>query len=82
MRPTEDGLSIELIGEIAHMVTLSAGAKSITKEPYRSSVKVVAGERNQRYLQAFRARVPRLRSVAEVQIPGNHLYRTHFHYCR
>ena len=60
VRPAEDGFAIELIGEIANMVTLSAGAESVTKESYRSSVKVVAGTRNQRYLQAVRARVPRL----------------------
>jgi hypothetical protein len=28
------------------MVTLSAGAESVMKEPYRSSVKAVAGTRN------------------------------------
>ena len=43
VRPAEDGFAIELIGEIANMVTFSAGAESVTKEPYRSSVKVVAG---------------------------------------
>ena len=43
VRPAEDGLAIELIGEIANMVKLSAGAESVAKEPYRSSVKVVAG---------------------------------------
>jgi site-specific DNA recombinase len=50
VRPAEDGFAIELIGEIANMVTLSAGAESVTKEPYRSSVKVVAGTRNHRQL--------------------------------
>jgi len=37
-----DGFEIELVGEIANMVRLSAG-ESLEKEPYRSSVKVVAG---------------------------------------
>ena len=46
VRPTEDGFAIELVGEIANMVKLSAGAESIATEPYRSSVKVVAGARN------------------------------------
>jgi len=42
------------------MVTLSAGAESVIKEPYRSSVKLVAGSRNQRCLQALRAKIPSL----------------------
>ena len=50
VRSAEDGFAIELVGEIANMVTLSAGAESVTKEPYRSSVKVVAGTRNHRQL--------------------------------
>jgi hypothetical protein len=40
--PTERGFTIELIGAIAHMIKLSAGSESLTKEPYLSSVKVVA----------------------------------------
>jgi hypothetical protein len=43
--PAETGFAIELTGEIANMVRLSAGAESLAKEPYRSSVKVVAGAR-------------------------------------
>jgi site-specific DNA recombinase len=39
----ETGFTIELVGEIANMVRLSAGAESLGNEPYRSSVKVVAG---------------------------------------
>jgi site-specific DNA recombinase len=50
MRVDEDGFKIELTGEIAHMLKLSAGAESLVKEPYRSSVKVVAGRRNHRQL--------------------------------
>ena len=38
-----DGFTIELVGEIANMVRLSTGAESLEIEPYRSSVKVVAG---------------------------------------
>jgi hypothetical protein len=44
----ENGFAIELVGEIANMVRLSAGAESLGNEPYRSSVKVVAGARNHR----------------------------------
>jgi hypothetical protein len=39
----ENGFTIELVGEIANMVRLSAGAEGLANEPYRSSVKVVAG---------------------------------------
>ena len=38
-----DGFTIELVGEIANMIRLSTGAKSLEIEPFRSSVKVVAG---------------------------------------
>jgi site-specific DNA recombinase len=38
-----DGFTVELVGEIANMVRLSTGAKSLEIEPFRSSVKVVAG---------------------------------------
>jgi DNA invertase Pin-like site-specific DNA recombinase len=58
VRHTEKGVEVELVGEIANMVTLSAGAESVLKEPYRSSVKVVAGERNQRYLLPFWSKIP------------------------
>jgi site-specific DNA recombinase len=44
----ENGFTIELVGEIANMVRLSAGAESLGNEPYRSSIKVVAGARNHR----------------------------------
>ena len=43
IRAAESGFAIELVREIANMVRLSAGAESLTKEPYRSSVKLVAG---------------------------------------
>jgi site-specific DNA recombinase len=46
VRVTEDGFAIELIGEIANMVRLSAEVEALGNEPYRSSVKVVAGKRN------------------------------------
>jgi hypothetical protein len=39
----ENGFTIELVGEIANMVRLSAGTESLENELYRSSVKVVAG---------------------------------------
>ena len=43
VKTAENGVEIELIGEIANMVRLSAGSEGLEKEPYRSSVKVVAG---------------------------------------
>ena len=39
----EDGITIELVGEIANMVGLSSGPEGRKIGPYRSSVKVVAG---------------------------------------
>ena len=48
MHIADDGISAEFVGEIGHMLTLSAGAESVVEEPYRSSVKVVAGTRNHR----------------------------------
>jgi hypothetical protein len=49
VRHTENGAEVELVGEIANMVTLSAGTESVSQEPYRSSVKVVAGARYETY---------------------------------
>jgi hypothetical protein len=43
VKTAENGVEIELVGEIANMVRLFAGSKRLAKEPYRSSVKVVAG---------------------------------------
>jgi site-specific DNA recombinase len=43
LHATEDGFRIELIGEIANMVKLSAGAESFGTDAERASVKVVAG---------------------------------------
>jgi site-specific DNA recombinase len=43
VRHAAAGFEIELVGEIANMVKLSAEAESLSREPYRSSVKVVAG---------------------------------------
>jgi len=56
LHPVEKGFEIELIGEIAAMVDLGAKSKtagpegSAVPDPYRCSVKVVAGERNHRQL--------------------------------
>ena len=44
--PAEDGFQIELVGEIANMVRLSAGPQSLGSTVERTSVKVVAGARN------------------------------------
>ncbi len=43
LHPIDNGFEIELVGEIAKMIELSAGAESSQFDPYRSSVKVVAG---------------------------------------
>jgi site-specific DNA recombinase len=48
VHPAERGFRIDLVGEIANMVQLSAGAESLRSEAERSSVKVVAGTRNHR----------------------------------
>jgi hypothetical protein len=59
LHPNADGFRIELIGEIANMVTLSTGtAGSVGSELRWASVKVVAGAGNQRYLQVLQVRVP------------------------
>jgi site-specific DNA recombinase len=79
LHPAEKGFEIEIIGEIAAMVDLGAQDKkagpagSAVPDPYRRSVKVVAGERNQRYLQTLVARIPMvyrpLTAVTGVRIP-------------
>jgi site-specific DNA recombinase len=43
VHPAERGFRIDLVGEIANMVQLSAGAENLRSEAERSSVKVVAG---------------------------------------
>ncbi len=50
LHPIDGGFEIELVGEIAKMIELSAGAESSPFDPYRSSVKVVAGAGNHRDL--------------------------------
>jgi DNA invertase Pin-like site-specific DNA recombinase len=51
---------IELVGEIANMVALSTDHSGSVIEGFRRSVKVVAGERYQRYYSLFSARIPGL----------------------
>ena len=60
VRNADDGLEIELIGEIVNMIDLAqtaahkgtaASQEAAVPDVYRSSVKVVAGARNRRYLQ-------------------------------
>jgi len=66
--PAKKGFEVELIGEIAAMVDLGAQNKkagpagSAVPDAYRSSVKVVAGARNQRYLQGLVSRIPLVNS--------------------
>jgi site-specific DNA recombinase len=43
MSPIEDGFGVELVGEIAKLIELSAETESSQFENHRSSVKVVAG---------------------------------------
>jgi hypothetical protein len=52
-RAKADGFTIELVGEIANVMRLS-GAEDLGNEPYRSSVKVFAGERNPLYRTFFK----------------------------
>jgi site-specific DNA recombinase len=66
--PAEDGYRVELIGEVANMVKLSAGAESMGSDVERASVKVVAGVRNQRWLHALRARIPVLERSLTAEI--------------
>jgi hypothetical protein len=47
LHPAENGFRIELVGEIANMVALSAGAPRLGSDG-QASVKVVAGARNHR----------------------------------
>jgi hypothetical protein len=63
VHPIEGGFEIELIGEIARMVELSLDPNGTKKaaldERTACSVKVVAGARNQRYLQISEGWLPR-----------------------
>ena len=43
VRPVDKGFEVELIGEIADTAKLPASAGSFDHDPFRSSVKVVAG---------------------------------------
>ena len=43
VKTDQTGREIELVGEITNMVRLASESDSFGKEPYRSSVKVVAG---------------------------------------
>ena len=45
--PKDDGYEIELVGDVVNMIALPDGS---VPDPYKCSVKVVAGARNQRYL--------------------------------
>ena len=60
IHPTEYGFEIELIGDIAKMIELPGKPGSSVPESFRSSVKVVAGTRNQRCLHVFEAWIPRI----------------------
>jgi site-specific DNA recombinase len=56
----EDGhLEIELVGDLAELLSLAADSKKpVTAKRDGLQVTLVAGTRNQRYLQSFRSRIP------------------------
>jgi len=69
VRNTDDGIEIELIGEIVNMIDLAqtaahkgtaASQEAAVPDVYRSSVKVVAGACNQRYLHIAEGWLPRV----------------------
>jgi hypothetical protein len=64
LHPIDDGFEIELAGAIAHMVALSLDQTNTKKaafdEKTACSVKLVAGARNQRYLQISEGWLPRV----------------------
>ncbi|MDX1424811.1 MAG: hypothetical protein R3322_16825 [Kiloniellales bacterium] len=60
MSPIEDGFGVELVGEIAKLIELSAETESSQFENHRNSVKVVAGAGYQRYLQIAEGWIPRV----------------------
>ena len=57
VRPVEPGFTIELVGEIANMLRISADSGSFTIEPYSSSLKAVAGERRHRDSMVLHAEI-------------------------
>ena len=50
LSPAGRGFEIEIVGDIAKMIELPGAPENSVPDPYRSSVKVVAGARSQRCL--------------------------------
>jgi site-specific DNA recombinase len=76
--PDEGRLRVEIKGELAGILELCREADKtkpggLSTAGLAEQIKMVAGERNQRYLQALAARIPRihrpLTAVTGVQIP-------------
>ena len=59
VRPAAGGTEVELVGDIVNMLKLPTKEGS-SLDTHKSSVKVVAGTRYQRYLQIFEGWIPRL----------------------
>ena len=64
LTPADDHFAIELEGALAGMLALAQTGKgpggAAVSEVFRSSVKVVAGARNQRFLRLAERRIPKL----------------------
>jgi hypothetical protein len=59
--PDKDHLNIELRGELAGILALAMDRKKpgdLSAAGHAQQIKMVAGTRNQRYLQSFRSRIP------------------------
>jgi len=68
LMPENGQLQIELAGDLAGILALTADSKKpVTSDRDGLQVTLAAGTRNQRYLQALRARVPRLLPPPQVQ---------------
>jgi site-specific DNA recombinase len=66
MVPEDGQLRVELHGELAGILALTTDGKkpgSLSATGLAQQIKMVAGTRNQRCLQALRARIPRLNST-------------------
>ncbi len=63
LTPIDGGFEIELLGEIAKMITLPEGSGSIQVGDVASSVKVVAGARNQLYLLFVATGIPKIANL-------------------
>ncbi|MGO8914952.1 MAG: hypothetical protein ACLQJR_03495 [Stellaceae bacterium] len=65
--PDADGKTVEIVGELAALLQLSGSKNAAFLAEAARSTKLVAGERNQRYLQAVHARIPRLSGLSAAE---------------